>query len=164
MGAWIAGKDLKPDVIYSSPAVRTTETARIALAAAGITLPVIVDERLQELSQGPAEGRWRHEVYTPDLLDRIAIELKDFRLEGGESMNDVCGRGIEWWQEVRRARDAKVVFAFTHGYTIRCFVGSLLGWDHTAIRQNEVDNAAATRLTFGDDGGLIVQFNLSTQV
>lgn len=56
--------------VYSSGAVRTDATARIALHAAGYTQRPTVDERLLEVSQGDYEGRVRSEVYSPEAIER----------------------------------------------------------------------------------------------
>lgn len=164
LGLWIAKRKLVPDAVYVSPAVRTLETARIALERAGIIHDPVVDDRLQELSQGIHEGKLRAEVYDDEVIQRIGTELKDFRLEGGESMNDVAARKQEWANSVRAIGEHRTIFAFTHGFAIRCYVGELLGWSHAEIRANDVDNASATVINFSEDGSLAdIQFNLDTQ-
>lgn len=165
LGLWIAKRQLNPDVVYASPAVRTRETARIALDVAGIAHEPIIDDRLQELSQGFSEGKPRDEIYTPELISgRINKELKDFRLDGGESMNDVSARKTAWSEFARSRAEHRLIFAFTHGFAIRCYVGNMLGWDHGQIRDNQVDNASVTIVNFTEDGELLnVYYNVNTQ-
>lgn len=164
LGHWIAARSLMPDVVYISPAVRTVETARISLEAAGIIHSPVLDDRLQELSQGFSEGLLRTQVYTDAVIARIGIESKDFRLDGGESMNDVALRKRAWAEEALAVEGHEHIFAYTHGFAIRCYVGDLLGWTHEEIRANDHANAHATIVTFADDGQLVdVAFNLSTQ-
>lgn len=164
LGHWISRRQLKPDVVYVSPAVRTIETARISLEAAGLVVEPVVDKRLQELSQGLAEGKPRKEIYTKEVQKLINRDLKDFKLEGGESMNDVAARKRSFSEYSRAVEEHDDIFVYTHGYAIRCYVGDLLGWSHAEIRANDHDNAAATILSFDNDGNLAgTQFNISTQ-
>ena len=72
LGEKLKAVGYSPDVIYSSPAVRTLETARIALAVTGYPKVVQVDDRLQELEQGEWTGRLRADTYTPRMSARIA--------------------------------------------------------------------------------------------
>lgn len=51
----IAGID--PHRVFAGPLRRTADFARIALAEARLTRPVIIDERLREIDYGPWEGR-----------------------------------------------------------------------------------------------------------
>ncbi len=164
LGLWIAQRKLVPDVIYASPAIRTLATARIALSEAGISKDLIIDDRLQELSQGVEEGKPREEVYHPGVLEQINQQLKDFKFDGGDSMNDVTVRKKEWSEEARSITEHNVIFAFTHGFAIRCYVGDMLGWSHAQIRDNQVDNGSATVLHFGSTGELTgLLYNIDTQ-
>lgn len=163
LGQWIAGNGLEPEVVYFSPAVRTIQTGMIALDAAGLPNDPIVDDRLQELSQGTQEGLAVSEVYTREILERIKLEQKDFKLEAGESMNDVAARKRDWAEYVL-SKGHPTIFAFTHGFAIRCYVGSLLDWDHPTVRAADVDNASATILRFDEQGNLVdYEYNVATQ-
>lgn len=163
LGVWIARQKIMPDVVYVSPAVRTLETMAIALEAAGIICNPIVEDRIQELTHGEFEGAIRSEIFTPQLLEQVQRELKDFKLGTGESMNDVARRKREWTDDVR-AKSHETIFAFTHGYAIRCLVGDYLKWDHPTIRAAEVGNASATILQL-DSSGLLLdyQYSVDTQ-
>ncbi len=164
LGLWIANRELKPDVVYFSPAVRTLETGRIALETAGILHEGIVDDRLQEMSQGQYEGTVRAEIYNQERKARAIAEGKDFKLETAESINDVAFRKGAWSEEARSRNGHHVIFAFTHGLAIRCYVGDLLGWSRDEILAHETDNASATEIDFADDGTLqTIRFNIDTQ-
>lgn len=164
LGLWIARNKLAPDVVYASPAKRTLQTGRLSLKAAGIRMPLIEDFDVQEMSQGDAEGMLRQDVYTKEVLEQIQSELMDFKLPGGESMNDVADRGYDRIESLRQLHAGETTFIYTHGFFVRCLVGRYLDWDHTAIRSNDVDNAAATRLVFRDGEATPgVAFNLNTQ-
>jgi broad specificity phosphatase PhoE len=164
LGHWMVHRGLDPDIVYTSPAVRTRETGRLSLEAGGITVPVITDGRLQEMSQGPAEGMLRHSIYTKEVVEKIQTELLDFKLPGGESMNDVADRMQNWLEDINFRPGHETVAVYTHGFAIRCLVGRLLEWDHSGIRDNNVDNASATRLSFAYTGAAPeIDFNIDTQ-
>ncbi len=97
LGRWIAGlpEDERPTVLWVSPYVRAQQTAQIALKAAGLELPSVVDERLREREFGVLDRlttpgiRQRH----PELADQRALLGKFyFRAPGGESWADVILR------------------------------------------------------------------------
>ncbi len=165
LGLWIRANCPPPNAIYVSPAVRTVETARIALSAAGIETPYEIEDRLQELSQGVNEGKERDEIYTPETKAIIKIEQKDFKFENGDSMNDVYSRADGWAEEVIRRPEQEIIYGFTHGFTVRCYVGGKEDWSHAKIRYNELDNAAATIMNFDDEGRYLgADFNINTQI
>ena len=163
LGLWIAARDLKPDVVYFSPAVRTLETGRIALETAGILHEGIIDDRLQEMSQGMFEGVLRSKVYTEERMAQAIAEGKDFKLESAESINDVAMRKGEWSDEARTRTGHNIIFAFTHGVAIRCYMGELLDWTRDEILANETDNASATIIRFNGDRLVDYEFNVNTQ-
>lgn len=150
VGPWLLDHYGKPDAVLASPAVRTRETARIALGAAGLELPVTIDDDLQELSQGDWTGLLRENVYTPEVLARIEAEQMDFKSPGGESMNDVTVRKL---RAVERMPEGNV-WVFGHGVAIRCLAGYALGWTHPQIHQARtwVFNTSVTHVSRQADG------------
>ncbi len=139
LGAWITHHGLRFDFVDSSPAIRTRRTAQFIMEGAGFPKAKLkISKRLQELSQGVAEGMLRDEVYTTEVIERIKIEQLDFRLHKGESMRDT-------------------------GYRYQTYIRT-----HAEIRANEVDNASVTHVKFDENGQLydfMVErdFNISTQ-
>lgn len=73
LGAHLRNLSLVPTAVYSSGATRADSTARISLKVAGINQSVIIDERLQEVTQGPFENHPRNEVYTPETITRYRL-------------------------------------------------------------------------------------------
>lgn len=164
LGTWIANSGLVPDVVYASPAVRTLQTARIALAEAGLLHEILVDDALQEMSQGVHEGAHRDEVYTDEVISQIAAGPMEFKHLNGESVNDVAGREHEFSERVRGVRSHETIFVFTHGYLMRCGMGARLGWSFDEIRANVIDNAAVVKHVFDESGDLLSwQYNIDTQ-
>jgi broad specificity phosphatase PhoE len=146
LGQHCLRENIVPHRVYATPAVRTQQTAEIALAEMGLDIEPIILDDLQELSQGIHEGRPRVEVYTPDVLRDIEAQGKDFKLEGGESMNETGERGYscidEEFKGVEPDPEPLVVFGITHGGTIRCIASKILGLSHAATYAIRIDNTS----------------------
>ncbi|MFJ7277545.1 histidine phosphatase family protein [Kitasatospora sp. NPDC098663] len=129
LGRWWAGLPSadRPRSVWCSPYVRTTETARIALAqAAGlgavpVTLAVRHDERLRDRELGVLE-----------MLTRAAIEAKHpeesarrrkmgelyYRPPGGESWADVALRVRSLLRDVCEEEAGRAVLLVAHDCTV----------------------------------------------
>lgn len=142
----------RPDILFTSSAVRAvalTESFASQLGYEGYT----VDDALIEMSQGHAEGKPRETIYTKAVVQRIKRELFDFRLAGGESLNDVADRMTEWAFRMHEQYPDQRVYASSHGQAIRALVGRALGWDHfetTRDPRNIVPNVSVTSLHVND--------------
>ena len=143
LGERLKAVGYSPDGVYSSPAVRTLETARIALSVTGYPHRVQVDDRLQELEQGEWTGRLRADTYTPTMSARIARSGVDFAAPGGESMSDVGQRMHNWLRSLASDGHAEVL-AFTHGVAIRCLAGLVEDWPHERIWKTHLGNCSIT--------------------
>ena len=62
VGKYLRMKTLFPDVVFAAPLKRTTETARLAIAALDKDIPLIADNRFTEIDYGPDEGKPEDEV------------------------------------------------------------------------------------------------------
>lgn len=94
-GKWLAQQPDQPDVVLSSPYLRAVETADLLLDAAGLNLPVRLDERLRErelgildlLTRRGVEARYPDEARRKERLGKFY-----HRPPGGESWVDVALR------------------------------------------------------------------------
>ena len=155
LGRYLLAKQIFPSKVYSSPAVRTLRTAEYVLKEMGLEIEPVISDLLQELSQGSAEGKLRIEVYTSEVLRKIAQLGKDFKLEGGESMNDVGIRMHEWVIETfaqdKVSEKPERVFVFTHGGAIKYYASHLLDWNHKKTYETVIDNASISLFTRQND-------------
>ena len=87
-GHYLQRENILPDIVVSSGAVRTHATAQLALEVANIDLPIEINERLLEVSQGIFEGQPRTQVYTPENLLNYHIDTMHGKFPGGESILD----------------------------------------------------------------------------
>ncbi len=163
LGAFMLSKKILPTNVCSSPAVRTQETAKYSLQMMGLYLQPTIEDEIQELGQGKSEGSKRIDIYTPEVMEQIKTQGKDFKLDGGESMNDVGSRMKNWVHkavaDLDQSEDRHTIFAYTHGGAITYLVSELLGWNHadTYAFQKTVDNTSVTKLKY-TDGDIEVEY------
>ena len=141
LGEHLRDLHLFPDSLYASPAIRTLATAKLCLKAMGVKPDIIVDDALQELDQGRNEGLLRGAVYTEQVMSDIMKLGKDFRFDGGESMNDV-GKRMALWANTNIAEREGRHFAFTHGGGIKYWASLIMDWPHLESFKTPVDNAS----------------------
>ena len=115
LGRWTATRppDEQPTVVWTSPYLRARQSAELAVEAAGLDLPVVVDERLREREFGVLDGLTRRGITTqyPEESARRALVGKFYhRPPGGESWADVAARLRAVLDEIRiDARDERVL-------------------------------------------------------
>jgi len=62
VGKYLKMRTIIPDVVFAAPLKRTTETARLAIAALDKDIPLFADNRFTEIDYGPDEGKPEDEV------------------------------------------------------------------------------------------------------
>ena len=131
-GQELAVRGIMPDHIVSSSAERCIQTGKRILSAMGRPeeLDDITDDLL-EMDQGDFVGRKRIEVYDEEVQRQIREQGKDFALPGGESMNQVGKRGMDWLrtQEGLVVQGKLSILAIAHAGLITHTVGAIENWD-----------------------------------
>jgi broad specificity phosphatase PhoE len=131
VGRWLAGLPAPPDVVVTSPYLRTVQTAEIALTEAGTDLPLHRDERLRDRELGIMDLLTTHGVRTrlPDeAARRDRLGKFYYRPPGGESWADVALRLRGVLGDLRRDHDGGRVLLFGHEavvYLLRYLVEGL---------------------------------------
>jgi probable phosphoglycerate mutase len=155
LGTWLAQQS--PDRIVTSPYRRALDTASIALDAAGLSVPVICDERLREREFGIL-----------DRLTRVGIEARHpeqsaartflgkmyHRPPGGESWVDVAARVRSFYRDLRLDHPGCHVVVVAHQAVILLFryvLEDLTEAEILAI-DAEADLANTSITTFEGDG------------
>jgi len=157
LGLYLREHGITPTTVYSSPALRTMQTATSTLEAMNLSLHImpIIDDDLQELDQGDWVGLPRNEVYSEAVRLELERLGKDFKAPGGESMNEVGSRMLKWaakniLKNPSTTQPQQRIFAFTHGVAIRCLASTLHSWTRLETYQAVTDNASINLFTYQD--------------
>ncbi len=155
LGRWIAEQDDRPTTVWVSPYVRAQETARLALDAAGLDLPLRVDERLREREFGVLDGLTRKGITAqfPEEAERRARLGKFFhRPPGGESWADVAQRVRNVLDEIRSDAQGERVMVVAHQVVVLVVRYVVEGMTEAQVldidRGGEVANCAVTSYAF----------------
>jgi 2,3-bisphosphoglycerate-dependent phosphoglycerate mutase len=125
VGRWLhrLGRE-RPTVAFASPHLRARQTACIALEAAGLDLPLLLDERLREREFGVLD-RLTHrgiaERFPAEAEARARIGKFYHRPPGGESWCDVALRVRSFLDSVTREHGGERVFVAAHEVVILMF-------------------------------------------
>lgn len=139
------------DQWFTSPAIRTRETARIVSEIIAPKVTITADDRLQEVHQEIWEGLDRETTYTPDILKDMTAQRWHFKAPEGESQHDVERRMVEFTAECLEKYPGKDIIVFSHGVAIKCLIRFVQDWDPLNTYHTEMDNTGLTIIEFHDD-------------
>lgn len=155
-------KDIKIDKLYSSPLIRTVETAKAVNKYHN--LPINIDENVIEIDGGVFEGQKWDEVpkMYPEAHNLWVNEPHNFKVEASESMKDVYNRMKKAITSIASKNKDKTVAVVSHGCSIRnflCYANKMpldqiitLGWaDNTSISKIEFDDELEPKVIFQND-------------
>lgn len=146
-GHKVIAAGIKPDVVVTSPAVRTIGTMERSMHIVGISYKAIIEPRFQELAQGVEEGAIRSETYPQEVLDEIARQDIDFKFENGESIREVTERMVDGLDDYAEQFPSATIFVYGHGFSIRCLAGYIDGRSREEILSLETGNTSNTRIS-----------------
>lgn len=151
---------------FSSTAVRSVDTARLALEAiaAGplpsnecshVAVDLVLSNELLEQDMGQWEGALRSQCYTPETLACIAADTHNYAAPGGESQRQVEERIMRYLLEtvLPATVPGRPSFVFGHGMAFKCVLRHVLDSDARMSRKIAIGNTAITELGFVPDGG-----------
>jgi probable phosphoglycerate mutase len=154
LGKYFLENNIIPTHVFASPAIRTIQTAKNTLEAMQLNIEPVIADDIQEMDQGSNVGRLRTEVYTPEVLLEIDVQGKDFKLPGGESMNDVGARMLNWVeQNVPASTNSEIdrTFVFGHGVAIKTLASTLHDWSRQETYESVTDNTSFTVFHYEED-------------
>ncbi len=150
----------RPEVVVCSPYARARETARLACKAAGMGLPVRIDERLRDRELGVLDRLTEAGVAAryPEEHARRRWQGKFYhRPAGGESWVDVLLRLRSWLSDADAALAGSRVLVVSHDVVIVLLRYLCTGLDEEAVlelaRTTPVRNAALSRYVRDSHGG-----------
>jgi broad specificity phosphatase PhoE len=129
LGRWYAemSPDAQPTIVIASPYLRARETARLAIAAAGLDRPgvsFVVDERLREKEFGIFDRLTRQGIrqkYPEQAEYRSVLGKFYHRPPGGESWCDVILRLRSLIDTITRDYRGERVLVVSHQVVVNCF-------------------------------------------
>ena len=124
-GRWFKFQPVKPTLIFTSPYLRTIETARfIAENAKFENVEIFHDERIRERELGIFDRlTWRGSVekYPDECAKRERLGKFYYRPPGGESWCDVALRVRNFWRDLCLHHADEKILIVTHEVVVRIF-------------------------------------------
>lgn len=145
------------EAVYSSPQVRTRQTAAPIAAAAG--KDVVVEPDFDEVWLSEAwKGKTVDELRGERELQRI-IDDPTHRAEAIEPIADVQARAVAGIERLRARHDGRTVVVVSHGDPLRVIVAHYLGLELAHFRRLACDNGSITEIAFSRRGPRVVLLN-----
>ncbi|WP_375433049.1 histidine phosphatase family protein [uncultured Friedmanniella sp.] len=153
-----------PTLVWSSTYVRAQQTAELGLGAAGLQLPVRLDERLRDRELGVLDLlTWKGVVNRFPLEAERREWLGKFyhRPPGGESWADVVLRVRSFLIDLNAVADGTRAVLFCHDALVLTFRYVCEGLTEAQVLDigatTPVKNVSITRLGRDDDGGWVLR-------
>ncbi len=124
-------RDEEIDAIYASPLARAYETAKPVAEVK--ELEIITDSRIIEMDFGVMDGKKLEEPEVRKYLIR-RLEDPDYRVQGGESYNDVIIRVRKYLQDITGKRYGQALHVAHLGVN-RAVLSELTGTDIKKMRK-----------------------------
>lgn len=156
LGKWFFEEKEKPNIIFSSPFLRASETARLILENAEIgDIEISFDERLRERELGIFDRltrRGAREKFPVECAAREKIGKFYFRPPNGESWADVALRIRSFWNEMKTDFADERVLVVSHEAVLHLFRYIVENMTEEAIlkidRAADIANCSITSYNF----------------
>ncbi len=138
--------------LYSSDLMRARQTAETIAAVIG--LPVNLDRRLREISQGEVEGMLFSDVmlkFESALADRSRNPV-DSRLPGGESVAELSARFRDCVNEIAQVKHDYPVIIVAHGLAIATILCQARGYPMETVYSHIQENATVQVIEWNPSG------------
>ena len=147
----------KIDELYTSVLVRATESARLALEAAGIAqLPTERDAALNERMYGELQGMNKAEAAARFGAEQVKLWRRSYDVKppGGESLADTAARVLPYWEShiLPDLQAGKNVLVVAHGNSLRALVMHLDRLSREQVIQLEIPTGVPLLYEMAPDG------------
>ncbi|WEN13427.1 histidine phosphatase family protein [Rhodanobacter sp. AS-Z3] len=180
LGAWLAASGSRPDLIAIGPRERHRRTAEQCLEAAGVDLPLLVLDGLDEFDHHELLARHRPDLDGPDALRAELKQAADPHRAFQQMFADAVARWVDGahdaeyqltWPRFRSKvltalqtlteQPARTIWAFTSGGPIAVVANALLEAPpaQTFKLSWSLVNTSLTRLRLGRHGATLVTYN-----
>jgi probable phosphoglycerate mutase len=134
------------DAIYTSPMLRTRQTAEALSRLTGVA--VTVDDGLKEIEYGEWEGLRQDEVKAqwPEAFEYWASDVASRGTPGGETAFHVAARAMRVVEAIRSRHQRGNVMLVSHKATLRVITCALLGLDVRLFRERIAQPVAAVTM------------------
>jgi broad specificity phosphatase PhoE len=134
-------RDFSLNILYSSPLLRTRQTADIL--AKSLNIPVIEEPRLMEIHQGDWQTRLRSEIETlfPELFSEWETNPWMVTPPGGEHLSEVQSRVYAALDEIIRVESHSKIGVVTHRIPIALIKVRYQNLDPDIVRTIHLPNA-----------------------
>jgi broad specificity phosphatase PhoE len=147
----LVGTDV--EAVYTSPLLRTVQTAEVIALACGVG--IIKTDDLIDLDHGTWEGLTADGAAErdPEAFDRFRRSPRNAAAPGGERVADVEARVLTALRSMADRHEGATIAAITHEIPIRLVVASVAGIDDEAFWEVVVPTGSVTRIGH-EAGGL----------
>ena len=137
---------IKWEAIYTSPMLRTRQTADAVCRQAGIQ--ATVEDGLKEIDYGEWEGLQQADVKarSPEAFTHWADDVASRGTPGGETAFQVAARSMRVVEEIRSRHPQGNVLIVSHKATLRIITCALLGLDVRLFRERIAQPVGAVSL------------------
>jgi probable phosphoglycerate mutase len=134
------------DAIYTSPMLRTRQTADALYRLAGVQ--ATVEDGLKEVDYGEWEGLRQEEVKErwPQAFEYWADDVASRGTPGGETAFHVAARAMRVVEGIRSRHERGNVLLVSHKATLRVITCALLGLDVRLFRERIAQPVAAVTM------------------
>ena len=130
LGRRLQRSGIEIDAVYSSDLLRAKRSAEMLCSNLGIpTSSIRVDELMRERGFGIFEGKTRKEVevtFPYELKMYYQSNDASFKVEGGESRQELITRSIKWLDRIGEEHEGETVIVMTHGAVVSSLIRELL--------------------------------------
>ena len=159
LGYRLKREGVRFDNWIASSAVRAIHTAQIVMEIVDPTARLIIEETIEEISQGDWEGRLRTECYTEEAYAQIAADNWNFKAPNGESQREVETRMMAFTNKwIENSTDATNA-VFTHGIAIKCLMRGIYDWNKKMTFPTDMHNTSMTVVEYKNNGWRVDRMN-----
>lgn len=149
--------EIKIDAIYTSPLMRTLQTARIL--ARNQALKVNHAHELAEIDYGEWVGKTFDEVSREKNFITYHKTPKHAQAPGGEKMTAVYERAVSLVEKIRKAHVKGRVVLVSHADVIKAILIHYLGMDLNQLLTFRIDNSSLSLLWFNEKRARVMAVN-----
>jgi len=143
-------KDVSFDAVYSSPILRSRQTAELVAEPHGLT--IIFEPRLREINLGIWEGMLSTDIEAkyPQEMERRAHDPFHSHAPQGESISEVAERVVAATDEIAKKHVNQSVLVVAHGVSLAVIFCKANGIPLQKVYEHIPENAKPNRVEWGN--------------